>query len=110
MDIDRDVVVTLSKDGDHRAVVHHGVVMGMMGSGLEASAPGQPFHQVGETNEFWLATSSSLAIAQSLGDTTVVLHSANFPLVIPRLNFPNGDLEDVQDALNAGMSVMVHER
>jgi len=110
MDIDRDLVVTLSKSNDARAVFHDGVVMGMLGSGLEASMPSLLFRRGGDTNDFWLSTSGALATAQSLGDTTVALTSANFPLVAPRLGFSNKDLQDVQDSLNAGMTVMVHER
>jgi len=110
MDIDRDIVVTLSKSNDARAVVHDGVVMGMLGSGLEASIPGQLFRRAGDTNEFWLSTSGALATAQSLGDTTVALTSANLPLVASRLGFSNDDLQDVQDGLNSGTIVMTHER
>jgi hypothetical protein len=57
-----------------------------------------------------VSTASALARAQDLRDTLVALTPNNFPLVAPRLGFSSRDLQDVQDALNAGMTVMVHEK
>ncbi len=110
MDIDQDVVVTVSKSGSAAEVVNQGLVMGMLGSELEASAPAQVLHSLGATDTFWLATTSSLAVAQLRGDTIVALDKSNVGAVAPKLGFSAGDLSDIQDAINADLTVMTHER
>jgi hypothetical protein len=83
--------------------------MGLIGSALEGSVPAQFLHSAGDTTGFWLTSTTALARAQDLGGTLVPLSLNNFPLVAPRLGFASNDLRDIEDALNAGMTVMVHE-
>jgi transglutaminase-like putative cysteine protease len=110
MDVDRDIIAAVAKDGNSPRTVNYGLVTGAIGSMLEGSLPTQMIRGLGVAGRHSLATTSALGVATTRGGTLVALTQNNFPLVSSRLNVPAGDLQDFQDALNAGMLVFVHER
>ena len=110
MDVDRDIVVTESKNGDRIAATHYSLVSGIIGSGLENSVPEQFLHSGQNTDLFWLSTTAAGAHGQRLGATTVTLTNENFSTVEPRLSIPASDRTNLKDALNSGLMVLVHER
>ncbi|MEZ5581651.1 MAG: transglutaminase domain-containing protein [Candidatus Competibacteraceae bacterium] len=108
MDIDRDIVVTLAKDGANQSSVIHTLLTGIVGSQLEANLPRQIISAL-NPNAHWVSTTSALANAMTLGDTLVTLTSDNFAAVAPNLDVFPEELVEIQDALNAGMAVSMHE-
>ena len=110
MDVDQDLIVALAKDGNSQRTVNYGLVTGTIGSMLEGSVPTQVTRGLLVPGKRSLATSSALGLAMIRGGTMVALNQNNFPLVSSRLHVPPDDLQDFQDALNAGLLVLVHER
>ena len=110
LDIDRDMVVTLSLDDDQTAVVNHSLITGMIGSQLEAVLPATHLFPLAENaNAYWLATASTLASAMELDDTMVLITPANVAQVVPLLDLSPAELVEIQDALVAGRQIFLHQ-
>src|SRR5262249_55519219 len=73
MDVDRDLIVALPKDGDLRRTAHYGLVTGTIGSMLEGSVPTQVTRGLQVPDRRSLATTSALGLAALRGGTLVAL-------------------------------------
>lgn len=106
MDIDRDVVVSVAKDGDAAKTARLNFSQGAFGSAMEAELPSRlvstsanPISGIGTTQALKLANDRGIPVYQ--------INPSNAATIIPLLQIAPEDLADVQDALNAGLEVTV---
>lgn len=109
MDIDRDIVVNLARDGDAQKAARLTYSQGNYGSAMEAqipislmTAPSNPVSGVATMQAFNLANNQAIPIHQ--------INSSNASTILPLLQIDSGELTDIQDAINAGLEVTVARR
>jgi hypothetical protein len=106
LDIDRDIVLTMSKNGDTRTAEAVSRIQGTLGSALESGLPQQIFSQSPARLE-WGSASSLLQAANDQGVPAVKITSSNGDSVIPTLNIPAEVKEEFFDATNSGLTIVV---
>ena len=106
MDIDGDVVVSVSKDGDSTKAARVSHSQGALGSALEARIP-ELLLSVGSNTVTGISTMDALEMANDQGVPIFRITPANASTIIPMLQIDPADLADIQDAINAGLQVTV---
>jgi transglutaminase-like putative cysteine protease len=106
MDIDRDVVVSVAKDGDAAKTARLNFAQGAFGSAMEAALPSR-LVSTPENPISGVGTAQALKLANDRGVPVYQINSSNAATIIPLLQIAPDDLADVQDALNAGLEVTV---
>jgi len=109
MDVDRDIVLSVARDGDLTKVRIVSSLQGTLASALEAqfpvsslSAPGSPVSGI--------ATAQALRMANDEGIPVYSIDAGNAAAVLPRLQVHRDDLATIENALGAGLEVVVSER
>ncbi len=105
LDIDRDVVVTTSKDGDDTKVKFLSRAQGTIGSSLEGEMPTH-FFAGSNQKPIWGSTISLLDRANELGVALISINSNNLDSILPQLSLPQTVKDEIGDAVNAGMKVL----
>ena len=105
LDIDRDVVVTTSKDGDDTKVKFLSRAQGTIGSSLEGEMPTH-FFAGSNQKPLWGSTISLLDRANELGVALISINSNNLDSILPQLSLPQTVKDEIGDAVNAGMKVL----
>ncbi len=106
MDIDRDVVVSVAKDGDTAKAATLAFIQGSIGSASESESPVRMLSPPGEPAS-GVATMQALRLANDQGIPIYRINSSNASALVPLLQIDPVDLADVQDAVNAGLEVVV---
>ncbi len=109
MDIDRDVVVSVAKDGDAIKTAKLSFAQGAFGSAMEAEIPSRLLSTASNPVS-GVATSQALKLANDQGIPIYNINRANSSLIVPLLQIAPGDLSDIQDAIAAGLEVSVSQR
>jgi len=108
MDVDRDIVISLAKDGDLAKSAALTFGQGAFGSALEAEVP---ITMLSSTNNpvNGVATPHALRQANDQGTPIHKINASNASAILPLLRIDQSDLTDIQDAINAGLEVIVPE-
>jgi hypothetical protein len=108
MDIYRDYLISVAKNGDVNNLNKQRFATGMIGSQLEASLP-KYFIGIVSNGSYWLSAANSLAIAQESGDTMVIITKDNLSLVRNQLTLDLMDINAIENAINEGDRVFIHQ-
>jgi hypothetical protein len=106
MDIDRDLVVNVAKDGDPEKPAAVTLAQGIFGSAMEAQSPIAMLSS-SEAPVRGIATMQLLAMAS---DQRIPIHhvtSANAAQVVPLLEIDTLDRQQVESAIAAGLEVIL---
>jgi transglutaminase-like putative cysteine protease len=105
LDIDRDVVITMSKNGNTDSLKRLGEIQGSIGSSLEAALPEQFFSKVSGTPR-WGSTTTLLNLANTGSAPVVEINQNNSAALLPNLALPQELNDEIADAVNTGLVVI----
>jgi len=104
IDIDRNNYVALSKNGDATKVLQFMITTGQMGSALEHGIFELMYQAKG------VSTVQFLQLANSQGIPIYTITQTNISTVLPILQISNEVKTDIQNAVNAGRTVVVPQQ
>jgi transglutaminase-like putative cysteine protease len=106
MDIDRDIVVALPLDGNPASAQNLTFITGLLGSALEAALPKKILESLGIDSE-GISTVHGLDLANAQRIPIYSISQANAGQVLPLLSIHPSDRQDIEAAVQAGLTVMV---
>ena len=107
MDLNREIVITGSLDGDTQKKFNMTQQVGVLGSILENVVPEQMFTSATNPGEAVSAV-KLLTKAMQAGQQIYHLTQANMTTTLPKLNLSASVMSDIQAGLNAGKEVIAH--
>lgn len=109
LDVDRDVVITMSRSGKADDARRLSEIQGNFGSALESLVLDQFFSQVPGKPE-WGSTTTLLGMANNQGIPVINVNQTNITTTLPVLNLSQDIKDEINDAINAGLVVTVPQQ
>jgi len=107
-DIDADVQVVISRDGNKEKAVNYMLATGMQASRLEAAIYDQMINKTPKNQG--ISTAHIFEFANSNGIPLYHINKNNFSTVLPKLQISAETKNDVQNAINSGKEVSIPQR